>query len=181
MKSQLTLIVFLFSLTIILGLQCEKDYVAYIPPKEAFKEKINLFPAKKTYNINDTIWLTFTTTDKSLFDTISNQRLPTNGLEFNFRSILLPIHSTPPNFTNSYCKFILTNNIAPNYDTTQFYSMINFETGCDLQPFYNIKLGLVLKYTGIYLLNLSDVGTKFQPCANQTNPYLSSTLRFVSS
>lgn len=57
--------------------------------------------------------------------------------------------------------------------------MINFDNGCDTQPFYNIKLGLVLKYSGTYLLNLSDVGTKLQTCNNQTNSYPTSDLRFT--
>lgn len=166
-------------MTIIFGFQCGKDFIEPVPAKELFREKINLFPSKKNYNINDTIWLTFTTTDKTLFDTLSSQRLSTNGLKFNFRAIMLPLYNTPTNQTKSYCKFILANNIVPQYDTTQFNSMINFDNGCDTQTFYDIKLGLVLKYAGTYLLNLSDVGTNLMTCSNQTNPYPTSDLRFT--
>ena len=179
MKPNVNIIIVFFMLTIISGFQCNKDIIATEPAKELFREKINLFPFKKTYNINDTIWLTFTTTDKTLFDTLSNQRLPTNGLKFNFRAVILPLYNTPQNISNSFCKFILTNNVVPQYDTTQFNSLIYFDIGCDTQPSYNIQLGLVLKYSGTYLLNLSDVGTKLQSCNNQNNPYPTSDLRFT--
>ena len=179
MKSKTNYLIILFTLTIIFGFQCEKELINTVPAKELFRERINLFPAQKIYNINDTIWLTFMTTDKTLFDTLSNQRLPSNEIKFNFRSIMIPIHNTPPNITNSYCKFIIPNNVIPFYDTTRFNSLIHFDIGCDAQSFYNIRLGLVLKYSGTYILNLSDVGTKLQPCGNQINPYPTSDLRFT--
>jgi hypothetical protein len=179
MKSKTNFIIIILTLMIIFGFQCNKDVIKTEPAKELFREKISLLPAKKTYNINDTIWLNFTTADKTLFDTLSNQRLSTNGLKFNFRAILLPLYNTPQNISNSFCKFILTSNVVPQYDTTKFNSMINFDIGCDTQPFYNIKLGLVLKYSGTYLLNLSDVGTKLQTCNNQINPYPTSNLTFT--
>ena len=102
MKSKTNYLIILFTLTIIFGFQCEKELINTVPAKELFRERINLFPAQKIYNINDTIWLTFMTTDKTLFDTLSNQRLPSNEIKFNFRSIMIPIHNTPPNITNSY-------------------------------------------------------------------------------
>lgn len=179
MKSQLNTILSFLTITIIFGFQCNKGYIEPIAVKELFMEKVNLFPAKKTYNINDTIWLTFSTTNKTLFDSISNQRLSTSGLKFNFKAIVLPLHNTPTNFSNSYCRFIVTSNVMATYDTTKFNSLVNFDIGCDTLMFYEIKLGLVLKYSGTYLLNLSDIGTKFKSCGNQINPYPMSDLRFT--
>jgi hypothetical protein len=178
MKLQITGIILLFTLTIILGFQCHKNDLEPAPIQQSFKEKVNLFPAQKTYNVNDTIWLKFTTTNKTLFDAISNQRLSTDSVRFNFGATLLPKYNTPNN-VSSFCKFITTNNVTPYYDTTLLYSRVSFDVGCDGQPFYNIQLGIVLKYPGIYLLNPTGIAKNLNPCANQTNPYPSSELYFT--
>lgn len=179
MKLQITTIILLFALTIIFGFQCHKYDIEPMPIQQSFREKISLFPAQKIYNVNDTIWLKFTTTDKTLFDTISKQRLSTDLVRFNFGSILIPKYNTPNNISNSFCKFITANNVTPYYDTTQLYSRVSYDVGCDAQPSYNIQLGIVLKYPGIYLLNPSGIARGLQPCANQTNPYPSSELYFT--
>lgn len=162
-----------------MGFKCHKDTGDYIPFKQSFKESINLSPVRKTYNVNDTIWLSFSTTDKSLFDTVSKQRLPTNDIKFKFGCVLLPKYNTPANLSNSFCKFILSNNVVPAYDTTQFGARVFYDVGCDGQFTYTINLGVVLKYPGIYLLNLFDAGVMLQSCGNQVSPYQSSELRFV--
>lgn len=73
MKTKRNYLIIFLTLTIIYGFQCNKEFIETAPAKELFREKVNLTPARKNYNINDTIWLTFITTDKTLFDTLSNQ------------------------------------------------------------------------------------------------------------
>ena len=60
----------LFISTICMATQCNKDFIDY---KYNFVEKINLFPAQKSYNVGDTIWLQYTNPDKRLFDSRTRQ------------------------------------------------------------------------------------------------------------
>ena len=161
-----------------MGLQCGKDHNNILPPRQAFLETVNLTPAQKVYNINDTIWLKYITTSKTFFDTISRQRLPTNAIKFVFGAILLPKYNTIVNPTDGYCKFILPNNVIGQYITSQSGSSTFFTVDCDNATSYNILVGVVLKYQGIYVLDLPDRIT-LEACANQTNPYPSASVQFI--
>ncbi len=165
-----------FLMTISIGFQCEKDYID--PPRQRFLEKVNLAPAQKLYNVNDTIWLKYTTTNKTFLDTISGRRLPTNNIKFSFGATLLPKYQTPLNPTDGFCKFILPNNVTAQYITNQSGTSTYFTVDCDNTSAYNIQLGIVLKYQGIYVLNLPD-GITLEPCTNQTNPYPSARVQFI--
>ncbi len=50
--------------------------------------------------------------------------------------------------------------------------------GCDNLPNYNIKIGVVLKYKGFYILDMST-RSMIEPCSGQTNPYPSSSILFT--
>jgi len=60
-----------------MGFQCEKLYTVPVPTYE-FTEKLSLTPYKKIYAINDTIWVQFQTTNKTLFDKLSGNRVATD-------------------------------------------------------------------------------------------------------
>jgi hypothetical protein len=165
-----------FLMTILMGLQCDKEYVA--PPKQNFLEKVSLIPAQKVYNVNDTIWLRYITSNKTFLDQISRQRLPTNTIQFGFGAILLPKYSTPLNPTDGFCSFILPNNVTAKYVTSQSGTSTYFSIDCDNAAAYNIQLGVVLKYTGIYVLNLPD-GITLEACSNETNPYTTARVQFI--
>ncbi len=159
-----------------MGFQCGKEYIE--PPKQRFLEKVSLAPAQKVYNVNDTIWIRYITSNKTFLDTISGQRLPTNTIKFSFGAVLLPKYNTPLNPTDGFCKFILPNNVTAQYTTSQSGTSTYFNVDCDNASAYNIQVGVVLKYQGIYVLNLPD-GITLQGCTNQTNPYPSASVQFI--
>lgn len=178
LKTRLVAIALSVSIISGYGFQCSKPDAQVVKAKEAFLEKIDLFPARKAYSVGDTIWIILTTTDKSLYDTISAQRLPASGLGFPFGLILYPKYNTPANPANSYCRFIITPGITAIYDSSQAGASIRFTVGCEAQPFYSIRLGVVLNYPGIYLLTLPDTGRLLQTCSAQVNPYPDAKLQF---
>lgn len=177
MRQLLNCLVFLFIVTVLMGTQCNK-YDNIEPPKQGFAEKINLSPAQKTYSINDTIWLNFQTPSKTLFDTISNQRLSSSSVKFLFNIALLAKYDYPTVSSGNFCDFILPSNVAPNTRTSQNATATSFEVGCDNAPNYDIKVGVVLRYKGVYILDMSSA-TPLLPCAGQVNPYPSSYIRFT--
>lgn len=176
LKQTNSILLLSFLMTISMGLQCEKEYIA--PSKQNFLERVSLTPAQKVYNVNDTIWLRYITSNKTFLDTISGQRLPSNTIKFGFGAVLLPKYGTPLNPTDGFCSFILPNNVTAQYVTSQSGTSTYFGINCDNATAYNIQLGVVLKYPGLYVLNLPD-GITLEPCANQTNPYTSARVQFI--
>jgi hypothetical protein len=160
-----------------MGTQCEKD-IPYDPPKQWFAEKVTITPAQKAYTIGDTVWLSFATPDKTLFDTVSNQRLPSNSVKFAFGATLLAKYDAPDNPADGYCTFILPPNVSARYYTAKGGTTTSFYLGCDNALNYNVKIGIVFKYKGYYVF---DMGTRssLEPCANQTNPYPFSSILFT--
>ncbi len=170
------LIFFFVLMTITMATQCRKEYNE--PAKYNFRELVNLFPAKKTYNVNDTIFISFKTNSKTLFDFLSNQRLSSTSVKFIFGATILPKYSTPINPTGGFCTFILPSGVVGNYYSSQSGTNSYFQVDCDSLSGYDIKIGVILKYSGIYVLNLPD-GILLAPCNGQTNPYTSSFLQFT--
>jgi hypothetical protein len=177
-KGKFQILALSVTLTLLMGFQCGKDSVSL--PKQHFLEKVHLEPAQKKYNVGDTIWLKYETSDKTFLDTVSGQRLQTHTLKFWFGASLLPKYQAPLNPPDGFCDFILPTNVTARYITNQSGTSTFFEVECDSNPVYNIEIGIVLKYTGIYVLNLPDA-INTEACINQINPYPSSFLRFIYS
>lgn len=178
MSQLLKLLSSLFLITMVMGTQCHKDTEDFVSDKQSFKEKVSIFPAQKIYKVNDTLWLRFTTTDRTLYDTISKQRLPASSIKFHFGATLLPKFETPVNPSGGFCNFILPSNVVVRYFTNESGTTAAFEVGCDNALGYDIQVGVVLKYQGVYVLNLPD-GMRTETCNNQTSPYAPSALRFI--
>lgn len=162
--------------TVLMGTTCYKGDIID-PPKQDFVETLNLFPAQKTYLINDTIWLQFQTTNKTLFDTLSNQRLPSSSVKFLFNIVLLPKYDNPSVPSGNFCDFVLPANVVPNTRASPNGIATTFEVGCDNSMAYDVKVGIVLKYKGVYVLDMSS-NTPLLPCSGVTNPYPSASIRF---
>ena len=172
--TNLIFFIFIFT-TVTMATQCSKEDVP--AARQQFSDKVNISPYKKHYNVNDTLWINYTTSSKTFFDSVSNRRLPTNTIKFRFGAVLLPKYGTPSNPSDGFCSFILPSNITLNYYTSQSGTSVFFEVGCDNSIQYNIKIGVILKYQGIYVLNLLDAIT-LEPCINETNPYPRARVQF---
>lgn len=167
----------LLLLPFLMGTYCNKEYDR-IEPKQGFSEKINLSPEQKTYSINDTLWLDFQTADKTLFDTISNQRLSTGTVTFNFTVILIAKYVNPVVPSGVYCDFIHPVNVTSYQQASDYGTATTIEVGCDNAPRYDLKLGIVLKHKGIYVLDIATIKL-IEPCDGEVNPYPSAELLFT--
>ncbi len=176
LRNTYTILLLFMLITITMGNECRKNDV--MPAKQNFLEMVNLTSAKKVYSVKDTIWLNYITSSKTFLDTISKQRLPTNMLRFGFGATLLPKYGTPTNPADGFCSFILPGNATAQNVTNSSGTAAYFNIECDSSSTYNIKMGVVLKYQGIYVLNLPD-GITLQACTNQTNPYPSARVQFI--
>lgn len=170
-----SLLLVIFLILVLGGFQCRQEYIE--PPKQYFKEKVDLAPAQKIYNVYDTIWLRYTTSSKTFLDTVTGQRLSTNTIKFKFGASLQPKYQAPFNPQDGFCSFILPPNVTAQYGTSQSGTATFFNIDCDNTSFYNIRLGIVVKYRGIYILNLPD-NILLEACAGQTNPYPSASVQF---
>ncbi len=177
MSKLLNKLALLFFVPFLMGTYCSKHYNTE-EAKQVFTEKINIYPAQKTYSINDTIWLDFQTADKTLYDSISRQRLFTSRVKFNFQIILIAKYDFPTLSSGVYCEFIHPVNLTPIQQTSTFGTSTSFEIGCDNAPRYDTKVGLVLKQKGIYVIDIETLKL-IQPCIGEVNPYPGSYLIFT--
>lgn len=161
-----------------MGLQCDKDEY-FEPPKQAFKEKITVTPVQKQYRVGDTIWVRFATSDKSLYDTISQQRLPSEKVRFLFGASLIPIHDTPVDPPGGFGDFILPAGTTTTTPRLSYGQSAYWYLGCDNTVRYDAIIGIKLKHTGIYLLQASSVINEIEQCPGQNNPYPGSYVWFT--
>jgi hypothetical protein len=156
-----------------MGFQCVKDYVELKPTYE-FSEKLTLTPYKKSYNINDTIWVQFQTTNKSLFDRLSNSQIPTDTtfLQVNFSYHKRYIIGNNPEF---FCDTKVDNPLDLSFTTLYlWYNVLNYKTDCNTSNYF-IKVGFIPKKTGIFSI---EPHIALAYCTNRINrPY--STLQFT--
>lgn len=147
--------------------KCEKDYIE-IPPKYEFVEKLTLAPYKKTYLLNDTIWVQFQPANKSLFDKLSNSQvfLDTSVLVsfFKYRKVF-PM----PTQSDTFCNYFADSRLNPSFNTlssSNLENTISIITTCN-NPF-DFKIGIIPKKTGIYLL---EPGFAVRDCPNRLPNY----------
>lgn len=143
--------------------KCNRDDPTPTPTYD-FAEKITLTPYKKTYAINDTIWLQFKTTDKKLFDKISNTRVSTDTthlyMRFNYRK------RYPTNYVtnNILCSAVISGNLNnSSFTTPEIYNLVQVETDCS-SNFYFVRVGIIPKSTGIFSIN---TGASVGNCPNK--------------
>ena len=156
-----------------MGFQCQKDYPALTPTYE-YAEKLMLTPYKKRYAVGDTIWVQFQTADKTLFDKLSGNRIPTDT---SFLRVNFNFHRRYPNstsvelFSDAKVDSALDVNFTPLYT---YYNVLNFKTDCGISRYF-FKVGFVPKKTGVYSI---EPGGDVSPCPNKLNrPY--STFKFT--
>ncbi|MHA4847642.1 hypothetical protein ACX0G7_25980 [Flavitalea antarctica] len=175
MSKYLSYLTTIFCLMVITGFQCDKEEPA--PPKQSFVERMALTPAKKVYHIGDTLWLKFITSDKTLLDTISNQRLSSSSLKIFFGASVVPLFQTPADPVDGYCNFITPANTVADLRTSKYGTIVSFDVGCDNATSYDVQIGIILKYSGFYALRLPD-WAELKVCRNVVNPYPAASLLF---
>jgi len=156
-----------------MGFHCYRDYPP-IKPTYEFIEKLSLTPYKKTYAVGDTIWVQFQTTDKSLFDKLSGNRIPTDTtyfqVNFNFQK-RYPIPYTVELFSDTKVDSALDVSFTP---LSNLYNTLNFKTACSSNRYF-FRVGFIPKKTGVFSIEPHGI---FISCPNKLNlPY--STFKFT--
>jgi hypothetical protein len=171
---QISILAFLSVGLLTTSFQCNKDLPAAIKPTYEYAEKLTLTPYRKTYVIGDTIWVQFQTAEKSLFDKLSGNRIPTDTtslrVNFTFRRNY-PNPGTVELFIDSKVDSVLDVSFAPLYT---YYNVLDFKTACSSSHYF-FKVAVVPKHTGIYSIGAQ---VYLLPCPNKS-PLPYSTLNFT--
>ena len=168
--SLIGLLLLLLSTGFLQGLQCYKDF-PIAAPKYEFSEKLSLTPYKKTYSLNDTIWVQFQTSNKSLFDKLSNSRILTDTTNLNVR---FNYHFRYPRGTTFqyYSEPIVDNPMNLTFTSPYtYYNMLSFRTSCTSSN-YLIKVAFVLKAKGIFSIEPHILP---ESCPNKLEHYYSTS------
>jgi hypothetical protein len=164
-----------------MGLQCDKEDVAY-KYKYSFVEQVDLFPAKKSYAVGDTIWLQYTNPNSTLYDRLSNQKVEADTVSLDFGvafNVRYGVQFLP---ADGLCDYITPNGVnfgrlsGPGNGTGLIYSF-----GCNSTNRHNFTIGIVPKQIGIYSLELTDNGY-VTGCSNRISgfPFSSIGYRFTA-
>ena len=174
-NNPLIIIASVFILFLCMGTQCYKEYP---PPKYTFIEKLNLFPAKKVYHIGDTIWVQYNNVGKKLFDYKSGLQIPVDTISIPFMIGFNAIYNYAASPVGGFCDFVSSNGInvgryLGDFGTSDFQ---NF--GCNTNNSFDFKVGVVLKKTGIYSLDLFYGSRYISTCSNSFSNYVDGTLEY---
>jgi hypothetical protein len=170
------LLVISLSITLF-SFQCNKESVSLIP-KYQFVSKIDLFPYKKIYNIGDTIWLSFQTSSKTLFDRTTSSMISTDS---TFLNLILQYSNRYSNFLakDTMCYTITSQGLNQNLNMNNqdiFNNYLKYQTNCN-ELFYQFKVGFIPVKKGIYSIN--DPSAILSVCPNRRNEFPYSTLNFT--
>ena len=166
LRSKFQILLILLTGLLTMGTTCCKKEVPEKKPDKVFAGTFTLNPYKKIYNINDTIWISFETTDKILLDTLTNTKISADttffvyGFEYEKRyphtsNTIDTFYSTIA--SGIFHEYLL---VKPRFTTFDFYSDCNTSGG------YTVKVGFKLKTTGIYSINLRG-GAGLIKCPNK--------------
>jgi hypothetical protein len=157
-----------------MNFQCDK-YDVLPPLKYEFSEKLALYPLKKAYKINDTIWIEFQKTNKQLFDTKSNQGVFLDSGVVAFGVNITPIYNTPVHPVDGYGDFVVLDAAKVdsfNHDVFGVY----VQKVCS-EPNFHFKIGYVPKYKGYYAMPVG--GNSVSSCDSASNDRLFASITYT--
>jgi hypothetical protein len=148
-----------------------------VKPVYEFAEKMSLTPYKKSYGINDTISVQFQTTDRKLFDKLSNTRIPTDTTYIALPFYYHQLYPATTNPNDTLCIAFVVNGSNQRYQTAQAYNMMYAETICGSGPYF-IKFVFIPKKKGIFSIELPS-GTHVSNCPNKLSSFPIATCVFT--
>lgn len=140
-----------------MGTQCNKlEY----PPRNLqydFTQNISLSPYSKQYHIGDTIWMSLNTSSKILFDKKSGQLIGADSIYLRLQlNMVKLIPLTPFADPSSYCEFVIPGNLNPEFNNYGTGYAVYLYFGCDNNPGFTFRFGVVLKGAGTFSLELIE-------------------------
>jgi hypothetical protein len=151
-----------------LNFRCEQDVVQR-PFDNAFEIEMNIIPLKKTYSLNDTIWLEAQVSGKQLFDVKTMQLVlaDTGYFSFHISYYGFGLRSWLP---NSLANVITFNGVNTDRIASQWSTEAKVENyGCS-QLSYTLKIGFKPNHRGTYSILLPK-DLLLGSCINKIIPY----------
>lgn len=148
---------------IIMGMQCNKEMPVAIVPIYKYTAKLDLAPFKKVYSINDTIWIQYKTTDKTLFDKLSGNNISTDTTYLQVFFTLIKQYPVDRDI-QTYASVVVENGLNVNFGPlTSTRNDLTFNTSCNNDPYF-FRVGFVLLKAGVYSLM---PGALVSPCPDK--------------
>lgn len=158
-----------------MGTQCDKEDIEY---KYNFIEKIDLFPAKKSYKVDDTIWLQYTNTSRWLHDNLTNQNIIADTVSVQFQVSFNTRYNAPFNPPGGFCDYVTINGVNVGRYLGDRGTGFLFTFGCAGNNSYDFKIGVVPKQKGIYSLDMYGTPRSVSACSNRISGFPLSTLEY---
>jgi hypothetical protein len=170
------LLVLLIILPLFMRLRCKGPHP--VDYEYEFVEKVDLFPAQKTYHIGDTVWMQYVNPDRKFLDRQTNQRIQGDTLSVLFHVILNPLYNTVAGPAAGFCDFIIPAGGNAGSLLSQSGRDMVREFGCDPPNNYNFKIGIDFKEKGIFILELFGKSHIIR-CNNRVNSFPESSMQFT--
>ena len=161
-------------LVICVSFQCRKVPIY----QYRFEEKLNLAPAQKTYQAGDTIWVSFTTTDKSLIDKFTNQPVLVDEASIPFYLNFRALYNTAENPPGGFCDFITPLGLNYGKNFGNWFTSTSFTFGCNNPANFDVTVGIILTKTGIFGIELHHLDFTLMDCPGRPQPFPLSSIKY---
>lgn len=181
MNNKYTILLLLLIAVLTMNFRCVREDIEQRPYEHSFRVPVDIFPQKKTYSLSDTIWIETDITDKSLFDTKSNQLILADTGQLYFEAAFNRFGTDVTNPPAGFCDVITTRGINTGrylgfWGTNGFLD----QYGCGLTT-YKCRIGFKPLIRGAYFLMLTG-NRPFESCTNKLRPYYAElSFRYKSS
>ena len=156
-----------------MNFRCEKDVVVR-PFDYTFEIPVAIYPLKKTYSLNDTIWLETDLSGKTLYDNKTRQNILVDSGMITLCTSFNAFGTSITNPANGFSEVTSTsgNNISRDLGHWGTVGYLN-DFGCG-QTSYRCRIGFKPNYKGNFYLSLPQEGL-LGSCTNKVVPYYAST------
>jgi hypothetical protein len=144
-----------------------------------FQEKIDLYPAQKSYKVGDTIWIQYSNPTKRLFDQKTSQTVSADTVSITFAVGYNAKYGYPTiNPSDGFCDFISMNGVNEGRYLGDYGTSMLQTFGCENNNGYDFNIAVVPKQKGIYSLNLNGVPRTVAACSNRISGFPFSTIDY---
>jgi hypothetical protein len=175
MKNNYPTTIIILSLSLLLmNFRCHKGEELDIKPTEqTFEVPVDIFPLKKTYSLNDTLWIETDLQSKYLFDIKSNQSMFADTAQITFGASFNLFGTDVTSPPSGFCDVITQNGVSINRQLSYWSTGGTIEAyGCG-QSGYKCRIGYKPNIKGTYALSLIQT-LPLQSCPNKIEPYYAS-------
>jgi len=152
MKRFLFAISFAVLVILTMNFRCSKDVVQ--PFQYEFTASVDIYPLKKSYTRNDTVWIETDLPTKFLFDSKSGQNINADSTQIILRATYNEFGTSIHNPPNGFCEIISSNGNTVLRSESPWATGGDLQYGCG-QPSFKCRIGFKPNYRGTYGLILS--------------------------